>query len=99
MMMEALAASGATLLIVAGYALIKRLRRSHCHTNSGCMECDSPGIELQKKQTQRIDQIFEFLKITKPHEVRDPEFLEVPAPEKGEPKKEATISIAKVGDS
>ena len=64
--MEALAASGATLLIVAGYALIKRFSRTHCHSDSGCMECDSPAVELQKQQTERIDQIFEILKKTAP---------------------------------
>ena len=64
--MEALAASGATLLIVVGYALIKRFRRTRCHSDSGCMECDSPAVELQKQQSERLDQIFEILKKTEP---------------------------------
>ena len=80
--MEALAASGATLLIVAGYALIKRFRRSRCHSNSGCMECDSPGIELQKQQSERLDAIFELLKKTEPE---GPELRADLSPEKRQP--------------
>ena len=53
--MEALAASGGTLLIVAGYMIVRRFRASSCHSDSGCCQFDSPAIELAKKQTERLD--------------------------------------------
>ena len=93
--MEALAASGATLLIVAGYALIKRFSRTHCHTDSGCMECDSPAVELQKQQTERIDQIFEMLKQTAP----GPELRADLSPGNLEENPATTTEAPKVGDN
>ena len=94
--MEALAASGATLLIVAGYALIKRFRRSRCHTDSGCMECESPADELQKQQSERLDAIFELLKKTEPE---GPGFRADLSPEKGEDVLATTTVTLKVDDS
>ena len=64
--MEALLASLGTLLVVAGYMLVKRLARSRCQVDSGCMQCDSPAVELAKKHTERLDEIFEMIKQVRP---------------------------------
>ena len=53
--MEALAASGGTLLIVAGYMIIKRCKASSCHADSGCCEINSPALEIAKQQTERLE--------------------------------------------
>jgi len=94
--MEALAASGATLLIVVGYALIKRFRRTRCHSDSGCMECDSPAVELQKKNTERLDQIFEILKKTEP---AGPEIREDLSQGASVDNPVTTIATLKAGDN
>jgi hypothetical protein len=60
--MEAVAGGGAALLILAGYAILKRFRRSNCHSTTGFCECDSPAIELAREVTVRIDQQEEQLK-------------------------------------
>jgi hypothetical protein len=53
--MEALAASGGTLLIVVGYVIVKRCRLSTCHADSGCCEIMSPALEIAKQQTDRLE--------------------------------------------
>ena len=53
--MEALAASGGTLLVVIGYVVVKRCRSSTCHADSGCCEITSPALEIAKQQTERLE--------------------------------------------
>ena len=65
-MESALLGSLGTLGIFAGYALVKRFSRSNCHGNSGCLECDSPAIEMQKQQTERIDSLYDMIKKLQP---------------------------------
>ena len=64
--MEAFLASLGTLFVVAGYMVVKRMRASSCSVDNGCLQCESPAIELQKQQTERIDEIFEMIKRLKP---------------------------------
>ena len=66
--MEALLASLGTLLVVAGYMIVKRMARSKCDIKSGCLHCKSPAVELQKQHTQRLDEIFEMLKQVHPEQ-------------------------------
>ena len=74
--MEVFLASVGTLAVVLGYTLVKRLRRSNCRGTSGCLECDSPAIELHKEntsrlqeQSQKIDELYEIIKKQDPHPV------------------------------
>ena len=60
--MEALVVSLGTLLVVAGYMVVKRMARSNCAVDSGCLQCESPAVEMQKKQTERLDELFEMIK-------------------------------------
>ena len=53
--MEALAASGGTLLIVLGYVVVKRCRNSTCESDSGCCHIKSPALEIAKQTTERLD--------------------------------------------
>ena len=53
--MEAVAGGGVALLVLSGYALLKRFRRSTCHSTNSCCEIDSPADEIQRAQTERID--------------------------------------------
>ena len=71
-MEEGLIASLGTLLVVAGYMLVKRMSRSNCAVDSGCLQCDSPAIELQKKQTERLDELFEMIKKITPTDPESP---------------------------
>ena len=70
--MEALIAGGGTLLVVFGYMLVKKISRSRCAVDSGCITCESPAVELQKKTTERLDDLFEMVKRLEP----DQEILE-----------------------
>ena len=88
--MEALLASLGTLLVVAGYMIVKRLARSNCAVDSNCLKCESPAIELAKKQTERLDEIFEMLKRVDPEsqEVLPPRLVEVLDPTTIEARKD-----------
>jgi hypothetical protein len=88
-MMEALFASLGTLLVVAGYMLVKRMARSNCAINSGCLKCTSPAIELAKKQTERLDEIWDKLKQVHPElqGAPPPTLIEVLHPATNEEKK------------
>ena len=73
--MEALLISLGTLLVVAGYMIVKRMARSNCAINSGCLQCDSPAVELAKqhtelakKHTERLDELFEMIKQITPQQ-------------------------------
>ena len=92
--MEAFLASAGTLVIVLGYTLVKRLRRSNCHSDSGCLECDSPAIEMHKENTSRLQQqsdkineLYDIIKKQAPHQ----ESLDDPPLAQPGAKKEATI--------
>ena len=94
--------SGTALLLLAGYALLKRFKNSSCHSDSGCLECDSPAIELAREQTERLDeqsgqlkQIMSMLKGVR----LDPESLELRTPTKGEEKKVTTSEVERVRGS
>ena len=91
--MEALLASLGTLLVVAGYMLVKRLARSRCQVDSGCMQCDSPAVELAKKHTERLDEIFEMIKQVRPELREDPVLAQT---EEWNP---TTIEVAKEGSN
>ena len=69
--MEALFASAGTLAIVCGYMLVKRLARSKCVIEkcSGCFSCESSAVDLVKKQTERLDELYEMVKNIAPHQV------------------------------
>ena len=60
--MEALIAGGGTLLVVFGYMLVKKISKSRCAMDSGCLTCESPAIELAKKHTERLDNLFDIIK-------------------------------------
>ena len=68
-MIEALIAGLGSLLVVAGYMLVKKFARSRCAIDhcSGCFTCESPEVELQKKHTERLDQMFEIIRQIVPH--------------------------------
>ena len=72
--MEALFASAGTLGIVCGYMIVKRLARSTCVIEkcSGCFSCESSAIELVKKQTERLDELYVMVKQIAHPEDRDP---------------------------
>ena len=69
--MEALLASLGTLLVVAGYMIVKRLSRSNCAVDSNCLKCESPAIELAKKQTERLDKIWDIIQQLSPADLKD----------------------------
>ena len=87
--MEALIAASGSLLVVCGYMLIKKISRSRCAVDSGCVECESPAVELQKKQTERLDDLYEIIKKLEdqvPRALHSEEGLvETPAATIGEP--------------
>ena len=68
-MSGALIAGLGTLLVVAGYMVVKKFGRSRCAVDhcSGCLTCESPAVELQKKQTERLDELFQMIKQIAPH--------------------------------
>ena len=91
--MEALIAGGGTLLVVFGYMLVKKIARSRCAVDSGCITCESPAVELQKKTTDRLDDLFEMVKKL------DPEILEIPSANLLEDNVVTTTSKRKECDS
>ena len=101
--MEALAASAGTLAVVAGYVLVKRFRRSTCHSNSGCCEFNSPALELARQQTERLDKqhgkLEEIIIMLRKEAGKSPELLDDPALIK-EPEPSATTKKAEItGDN
>jgi len=47
--------------VLFGYMVVKKLSRSRCHSDSGCIQCDSPAVELAKENTKRLDNIAELI--------------------------------------
>ena len=56
-----LSAAG-TLVAGLSYVLVKRFARSNCHTHTSLCDCDSPAVEMQKKQTERMTELEEIIK-------------------------------------
>jgi iron only hydrogenase large subunit-like protein len=52
--------SAAVLMV---YMLIKKISRSQCHSDSGCIQCDVPTIELAKENTQRVEKLEDLIRI------------------------------------
>ena len=63
-----LLSAGGTLLVMLGYVIIKRLRRSRCSSHTSCCDCESPELKLQKEQTIRIDEIMKYINKLQPAE-------------------------------
>ncbi len=55
-----------TLVVALGYVAIKRLARSNCSSHTQCCDCESPAVELAKKQTERLDELLNMLKEVRP---------------------------------
>ena len=79
-MIEALIAGLGSLLVVAGYMLVKKFARSRCAIDhcSGCFTCESPEVALQKKHTERLDQMFEIIRQIVPPANLEVSYLESP---------------------
>ena len=71
--------------VLLGYVVVKKLSRSRCHSDSGCIQCDSPAVELAKENTKRLDNIAELIAQLSP---TDQVSLQVKAASK---KEESTI--------
>jgi hypothetical protein len=87
-----------TLAVGLAYVIIKRLKTSTCHSESGCLQCDSPSIEeLHKQTTERVDKHEDELKtlfdMLRKNIGRDPGDLENPFLTPELRQKEATILI------
>ena len=87
-----------TLVVGLVYVIVKRLKTSRCHSESGCLECDSPSIEeLHKQTTERVDKHEDELKtlfdMLKKNLHRDPGDLEAPFLTPELRPKAATITI------
>jgi len=48
--------------VLLGYVIVKKISRSHCHSDSGCIECDTPAVEVQRENTTRIEKTEDLLK-------------------------------------
>ena len=101
--MEVFLASLGTLGIVAGYALVKRFSRSNCHSDSGCLQCESPAVELHKANTVRLeeqkdklDELFEIIKKSQAPGPGSPKLLNTT--EVRDPRVPTTL-IEKFGDN
>ena len=75
--MEAIIAAVGTAGVVFAYVIIKKIARSKCVVEkcSGCLSCESPAVELAKKQTERIEELYTIISRLKP----GPVSLEHPA--------------------
>ena len=51
-----------TLVVGIGYVILKRCRSSNCTSHTKFCDCESPAVELQKKQTERLEHIIEMLR-------------------------------------
>ena len=58
----ALYSAGGTLAVALGYIILKRCRNSNCVSHTKFCDCESPAVELQKKQTERLEVIMEMLR-------------------------------------
>ena len=58
----ALYSAGGTLAVAIGYVILKRCRSSNCVSHTRFCDCESPALELQKKQTERLEVIMEMLR-------------------------------------
>ena len=58
----ALYSGAGTLIVALSYVMIKRLARSNCSSHTKCCDCESPAVELAKKQTERIEHLIEIIK-------------------------------------
>mgnify|MGYP000380245734 CR=1 FL=1 len=77
--MEAVLAGAGTLAVVFGYMIIKKIAKSRCAVDSGCLTCESPAVEMAKQHTERLDSLFEMVKKLEPHPVpASPESLQSP---------------------
>jgi hypothetical protein len=69
-----------SVVVLLGYAIIKKISRSRCHSDSGCIQCDTPAIDIARENTKRLDSIADLIMQLNPKE--DPIFpvsLEVKA--------------------
>ena len=62
----ALYSGAGTLVVALSYVMIKRLARSNCSSHTTCCECESPAVELAKKQTERIEHLIDIIKADQP---------------------------------
>ena len=78
-------------MVVLGYMIVKKISRSRCAVDSGCITCESPAVELQKKTTERLDDLFDMVKRLEP----DQEILESPSEDHPEDNVATTTSKRK----
>ena len=58
----ALYSGAGTLVVGLSYIILKRCRNSNCVSHTRFCDCESPAVELQKKQTERLEVIMEMLR-------------------------------------
>ena len=58
----ALYSAAGSLVVGIGYIILKRCRNSNCVSHTKFCDCESPAVELQKKQTERLEVIMEMLR-------------------------------------
>jgi len=66
--------------VLFGYVIVKKIARSHCHSDSGCIECDTPAVEVQRENTTRIENMEKFMlqfqtKTATPREFKFPDSI------------------------
>ena len=69
--MQAIIAGAGALTVLFGYMVVKKVARSKCVVEkcSGCLSCESPAVQLAKKQTERLDDLYTIISKLKPSQV------------------------------
>jgi iron only hydrogenase large subunit-like protein len=48
--------------ILTLYMLIKKISKSQCHSDSGCIQCDVPTVEIAKQNTERVERLEDLIR-------------------------------------
>ena len=69
--MQAFIAGAGALGVLFGYMIVKKIARSKCVLEkcSGCLSCESPAIQMAKKQTERIEDLYTIISRLVPDQV------------------------------
>ena len=48
--------------ILCMYMIIKKISKSQCHSDSGCIQCDVPTIDIAKDNTMRVERLEDLIR-------------------------------------
>jgi len=84
-MESGLIAALGSVCVLLGYTIIKKISRSRCHSDSGCIQCDT-AVQMVKQNSQRLDNITELIMQLAPQKAVSP-------------KHQVSLQVTEVADS